>query len=842
MDSGKRSRNFTLLWAFLLPFLLFLGILARSRILPFGGSTLLYMDLDSQYIEFMAEYRRILLGQGSFFYSWNAGLGMNFWALTAYYLTSPFNLLLVLFPENALPLAISVITALKLACAGLAFAYFLKKQGAAAVLFSSCYALSAWALGYAFNIMWLDALIWLPILCAFAEKLIRGEKYAMTGLTAFFALSFLSQFYTAYMTGIFCGLWFLTRLYAERVPLRKALRDCVRFALCAGIAAGISAFMLLPTYLVLKNNMGLMGQEFPAAGWNFAFPILFTKSFALSFDGIKDCLPHIYCGLPVLIGLSAFFFSREIPAREKAAAGALLVLLLFSFAFAPLDFLWHAMDHPSWFPYRYAFLFCFLACAKGYEGFSRVNRHNLKENSALPALIIPALLLVAAVLFGGGSGLFFILLNGLLLAAYGCMLLFTADKARNTLLLGLCAAELFINGSAIIGPRTQGSTKYSDYLAFHEKYADLAQQVLPREDEFYRLEKTNIRNYNDPLGIGYPGVSHFSSTASVRQSEYLKRLGFNCYATWCTYQGSTAASDMLLDIRYQFADTGKTGSLPAREGIRENPALLPLFYFASEEYSRYDFFSDEVTAPERLDALLRLLDGDDSTAYFTEVPVTILRTENLTKEDRGYLRDDMASPAFLEAKIPLNPEKSTYLYIPGASLNYNVWAEDTHELISANRDYAAFPVCLDEYAGSGSVTIRVETVTGRIRGDILAYELDPERLVELAEKVSAEAPEFSRPSSLRFELRMEPADEDRLVVSSIPFDSGWQVSADGKALQRKAVHESVLGFVLPAGCGQVTVSFRPYGLTAGLILSAAGLLLWIGVCLLEKRKYGQRMK
>ena len=124
-DNESRCRSaalIDLLSAFLLPAAVFLLLLWKNRILPFGETTLLFSDLDSQYIEFMAEYRRILTGEGSLFYSWHAGLGMNFIALIAYYLASPFNFLLVLFSESQLPLAVSLITTLKLGCAGAAFA------------------------------------------------------------------------------------------------------------------------------------------------------------------------------------------------------------------------------------------------------------------------------------------------------------------------------------------------------------------------------------------------------------------------------------------------------------------------------------------------------------------------------------------------------------------------------------------------------------------------------------------------------------------------------------------------------------------------------------------------
>ena len=273
MSDDKARHDLYLLPAFALPAALFLLILLSNHILPFGETTLLFSDLDSQYIEFMAEYRRVLLGEGSFSWSWHAGLGMNFIALIAYYLASPFNFLLVLFPENQLPLAVSILTLLKLGCAGMAFAYYLRKhfcgKDGFIVFFSACYALSSYVLGYSFNIMWLDALIWLPLLCAGIDTLLTSKRKGMAGLTFLLALSFLSQFYMAWMTGAFCVIYFLAQTLLSKCSFRDFLRSALRFGICVGIAAGLSMFLLLPTFFVLKNNMGLMGQEFPPAAGQF---------------------------------------------------------------------------------------------------------------------------------------------------------------------------------------------------------------------------------------------------------------------------------------------------------------------------------------------------------------------------------------------------------------------------------------------------------------------------------------------------------------------------------------------------------------------------------------------
>ena len=830
-----RRTFFDLLLAFLLPAAIFLGILLRFKIQPFGNLTLLYSDLDSQYIEFMAEYRRILLGEGSFSWSWHAGLGLNFLAIIAYYLASPFNFLLVLFPEDGLPLAVSLLTVLKLGCAGASFAFWLRKhfgkENSLIPIFAACYAMSAYTLSYAFNIMWLDALIWLPLLCTGIDRLLLSEKGGITGLTLLFALSFLSQFYMAWMTGAFCVLYFLSRIVIKQAPFKSFLKKTLVFAVCVGVAAGLSAFLLLPTAYVLKNNMGSFGQAFPEIKGLFPFLQILQKIFPGSFDGIKDSLPHIYCGIPALIGLVLHLTCRQISARERAVSAAPGVLLLFSFWFSPLDFLWHAMDRPSWFPYRYAFLFTFWILSAAYEGFVKAE----KKHDLLNACAVSLAIFTLACVFSKRRDSRMVIVNLLFFALYAGAVFIKQKK-------GICFSailftELLVNGMMTISNFTGGYTHLEDFRDFHESYRQLAAEVLPPESEFYRMEKREVRNYNDPLGVGFPGVSHFSSTASIRQAEFLKRLGFNCYATWCTYQGSTAATDALLRVRYEFGDTGKQGSVAVDEEIWQHPAQFPLFFFIEENFARYDFMAGKWTITRQND-LLRLLSGSNDD-FFSEIPVNVTTLENLMlSEDGIYRRIDSGKGAYAEIQVEPEPGKSLYLFLPGASLNVTVKVNGA-ELMNGNRDYAPFPICLDAYASKGPVSAHIELLKDKLEKGFKAYVLDTERLVSLAEYVITAAPEMERTGETSFRLTTEAEETERLIVSSIPFDAGWQVKANGKNLPLKMIHESVLGFVLPGGCDSVEISFQPYGQQTGLILSGVSVLLWAGMMIYERRKQKQ---
>ena len=92
--AGRRSliRPRDGLWtAFLVPVVIMIVIFIQRGIFPFGEECYLRTDLYHQYAPFFSEFQHKLRTGGSLLYSWDVGLGVNFSALYAYYLASPFN-------------------------------------------------------------------------------------------------------------------------------------------------------------------------------------------------------------------------------------------------------------------------------------------------------------------------------------------------------------------------------------------------------------------------------------------------------------------------------------------------------------------------------------------------------------------------------------------------------------------------------------------------------------------------------------------------------------------------------------------------------------------------------
>ena len=69
---------------------------------PLGERSVMIVDMHHQYAPLLAQFRDMIINGGSPLYSFEVGLGTSFLPLFGYYLASPFNLLLTLFPESML--------------------------------------------------------------------------------------------------------------------------------------------------------------------------------------------------------------------------------------------------------------------------------------------------------------------------------------------------------------------------------------------------------------------------------------------------------------------------------------------------------------------------------------------------------------------------------------------------------------------------------------------------------------------------------------------------------------------------------------------------------------------
>ena len=101
------------LLAFVVPLIIMIAVYAIRDIFPFGENCYLRSDMYHQYAPFFSELWEKIRTGGSLEYSWNIGLGTNFIALYGYYLSSPSNWFIALFPQKYMIEMMNIIILLK---------------------------------------------------------------------------------------------------------------------------------------------------------------------------------------------------------------------------------------------------------------------------------------------------------------------------------------------------------------------------------------------------------------------------------------------------------------------------------------------------------------------------------------------------------------------------------------------------------------------------------------------------------------------------------------------------------------------------------------------------------
>ena len=242
----KHERAIISVLSFVIPGLVMLWIFFSLGFAPWGDKTVLVSDMSSQNVDFFCA-----LKNGDLFYSWSKVLGSGYIGVFSWFVSSPLSVLTLLVPNEAMPVGLMFLTVLKIALSGLTFSIFAQRRfpgcGISVVVCAVCYALMSYNAAYSMLIMWLDGVIWLPLILLAIERILAGRGAGP--LIAALTVCFLSTWYISYMIGIFCAIYLSMRLVALK-PDRKGLgRILVRFFGGAACALGLTAWMWLPVLL-----------------------------------------------------------------------------------------------------------------------------------------------------------------------------------------------------------------------------------------------------------------------------------------------------------------------------------------------------------------------------------------------------------------------------------------------------------------------------------------------------------------------------------------------------------------------------------------------------------------
>lgn len=356
------------------------------KVFPFGDTTVLRMDLYHQYGPLFTELYDRITNADSFLYSWTSGGGSAFIGNFFNYLSSPLNILILLFNRDEMSYAISFLVALKCMISAATFTYYLKKSknrhSIVSASFGVLYSFSAYFLAYFWNIMWLDAMFILPLIALGIENILNKNNAKLYTISLIYIL--FANYYMGFMICIFSVIYFLAYFLISnnsentlcvKNPISKFniinkinenffISRGLKFAFSSLLAGLVCAFFLIPVFFILTGSSATSGT-FPTEAESYFTLFDFIES---HFAGLEttirssgnDILPNIYCGVFTLILLPLFLINKKIKTNEKFVYTSLLILFFIFFNNNFTNYIWHAFHFPNDLPYRFSFMYSFL--------------------------------------------------------------------------------------------------------------------------------------------------------------------------------------------------------------------------------------------------------------------------------------------------------------------------------------------------------------------------------------------------------------------------------------------------------------------------------------------------
>lgn len=846
----------TYIFSAIVPIVIILTSYCIDKGLPFTGQrSLLLIDMNQQYVDFYTMFRSTFLhGQWSnFFFSFSNGLGSDTWGIWAYYLMSPFNFMFLFFKSSAMPSAIFIVMLAKYAAGAMSMTCLLRHyryDNRWIVILSVAYTLCGWAAAYQSDLIWLDALMLLPLLILGIELIFDTSSLSLyTGIAA---LCIIDNYYMGYMMILFSVIFFIykwsTHQYLSKRLRWSVLKDYIVSSL---VAIVMSVWFWVPTILQLASSKTTYRKSF-----NFNWTADFTKSMlktftsSFSYDELRFGGANMYITLFLLVIAVLYFFNRHFLLRERIGAFIILVLLYLSTWDYGLMLIWHGLQEPIWYPYRFSYIISFwlifiaarqlydeprLSILKWamssigviiYSGIAvwRINAQNIQYSHLIDVVI---------------SGMFALICLFLMVAKQLDDL--TPRRARWILIM--VALDMGFNYHSLVNAVTPLNEDVYQ-TAMSQLYEMRAYD--PDTNNQYRTTFLRYRSRNDSLHLTMHSMSDFSSTTDAESSKLVSSVGLPGSPVSYGYVTGTLITDSLFgmhSIMDIHTDPNKISTVPvpnrydlgsySKKTFGEvtrytNNQAFPVAFATS-----YSILKNWISFPgvfnHQIAWLNAVAPGKDITTRFE-------RLHPVRKIKRGY--------QYLTYTYKGLPGSVNYVEVPKPFYSGSnslkgeyTWTDNgVPAYIPANSNQNIV-VSVDNKANN---TIVVKSKhTQELNYDTLKlHSISPKLLQQRLQPIVNENKDvkISYPDDGKAVIDMN-VKKGQLIATSLAYNSNYYILDNGKEIKGDMYNGSLLAMQVKPGHHHIVIRYRVKGLSLAFIVSALGGALWLSWVVYDRRKY-----
>ena len=839
------------IYMFLISILLNILISLVLGLYPFGENMHIRSDSSHQYVRFLDFLRRVIYegNISELMYSFSNGFGHGGILYAAYYLLSPFNILILFFPHLDIEFIFMLIILLKQALIGLSFYYFLEKfefeLNKSKYLFSLSYSFISFVVLYNINIMWLDSIMLLPILFVYLKDMFNTNK--ITKFTIAMLVLYFSNFYMAFIVCVFIVIILLISLIFKQNIKVDLKRKLGLFILSVMISILMFGAIWLPLMYELIEFYDV-SEEYILIEPLSLFKIL-CKLFPFNFDTffsmkyMNSMSPYVYFGLlPLLLSFVYLLFGEKNSDKKILIVASLVVVI--SFLIPEINIMWHGFEAPTGFDYRYSFLLSFLGLIMSCKGYKYLCRNSLNKKEISKLIILVILILAAISKYSNKVMLLVNIVFVLLYLQIICIKSLDTWKYKLTILFvfELILNTIFLN--LMLGAQIGTSTKE---MYFELKSTSEIKRVVEEYyDSDYRMliDRELLSSMNIPIEIGYKGTSSFNSSTNFNFISSLSNLGLYRTGQLAHALDSNYITDSLLSIKYVISSRelrlynmlDEITIFGKKAYVYENPYVLPVGFVTPKDMAKLKDFKVE----ENMLSLMSSISGKDydvNDLYKKYLPkkVSIDGIEVNKNKDGDYIINKNMVDETSVLKVEYDKPQNLAVRV-GTGVEYKA---DELILTKANEDGMSYRNSFRYYNNldKGSSVLELKTYLHewnnssceRINlGKLEGLELNEFYAKKILQDINTvNKPYIEHWDGNSVKLIIDSKNKNEILFTNIPYASSWKAKVNGKETNLDSTVINTLSINLENGKNIIELEYVPKGLKTGAFISSVGILILV---------------
>lgn len=816
--------------------------------------------------------------------SWNLGLGLDVIGQYSYYvLGDPFAYFSLFFPLEYLEKVYSGLVIARMYGVGLAFIFYCqyhhKKEYntlLGAIIYTFCgFVLYAGIRHPYFT----NAVILLPLNLVGVDKLLKENKKAYFTFIIF--ITAVSNYYFFYMISIVNIIYATVRYLVEyHQGLHHFLKKVGSAVICYALGILMAGIILLPIIYAFIHSARTGCEQIRQ------YQPLFYQYFVTGIVCMRFKNWTAIAMASIVILMVPMLFLK----RKEKESKLFFLLFLITTAMLLLPYMASMMNGFSFPSNRWAFTYAFILAYTVTLGFDTSYQYTKKQRTWMFVTLLIFTLLGLGVTRGNViDNIDYYAAITIAFLMWSVISLASCHKLQETyatvIIFLLVGVNIWITSYALYGSQGKGYAKqfikngeiHHIYATANEKiehYQEAIEYLKKQDTSFYRIAKKETNYQNLSIIYGYHPIELYLSLGNKNVFSLSESLDDRCYTTTRCVNGADRRTKMstLLGCKYYICHKKEAQCVPY--GYTLYHQIEETQIYKNQNYLPVGIVYDSYVSPEAWEKLSALEKEDAllSTAMIGDTVGADSPVRPMRKKDKEKIQTPLSLDYTIQTgniqnntiitkkqdktitlaidDIPENAE----LYVSFKNIQYKAKKEKSDFKVTAKMDgietredlkncvtsayYIDHKNFLMNLGNTNNIHSNKLTLRFDKKGtytfdrlEVLAVSMKPyeQKVKDLTKMEHIQA----KINAISGEVETKKAGILQIATS---YSDGWKAYVDNKPVELLKVNQAFIGCRVEAGKHTVEFKYTTPYLKVGTICSVIGIIGYIGISIIEKRK------